>query len=390
MLVSLTVGKVDAGMAVLLTEDKRIIEFPSILLPPDITSGSIVDITVARNHTSEAQSAASFGTLQDRILQIYGTSSPKAPVLRVRNTTQTAIVLEWDTIELQSAEIRSLSLFRNDSKVGTIPKPLDLTTTKISGLAIETDYTFQLVLRTTAGTFPSQKLTVRTHSMTNLSGITITLGLMPSALRASLLETATRVGARIAETVRIDTTHFVCTEARGPAWERARDMNIPVVVPDWLKGCESEGRIVGVRQYYLDADPRLRQMGPSVVQTGQQQQQQQQQAGGSGTSVPERPRTPTVTPQTKVTPPTPEQSYPPEVPPKDTPRRNSSVSEEGGEKDMSEKDAELEATRHADHEEDGEIDTESDGPKSPEPHNPKKATVEDAKEEDASFHDVVL
>ncbi|KAG9647552.1 hypothetical protein KCU69_g17525, partial [Aureobasidium melanogenum] len=63
MLVSLTVGKVDAGVAVLLTEDKRLIEFPSILLPADITSGSIVDINVARNETAEEKAIQKFDAL---------------------------------------------------------------------------------------------------------------------------------------------------------------------------------------------------------------------------------------------------------------------------------------------------------------------------------------
>jgi hypothetical protein len=75
-----------------------------------------------------------------------------------------------------------------------------------------------------------------------------------------------RIGAKFIDTVRIDTTHFVCTEPRGQAWEKAVEMNVPVVVPDWVKGCEREGRIVGVRGYYLDADPKLRQMGTSAVQ----------------------------------------------------------------------------------------------------------------------------
>jgi len=38
------------------------------------------------------------------------------------------------------------------------------------------------------------------------------------------------------------------------------EMNIPVVRPEWVEGCERGGRIVGVRQYYLDADPRQRQI----------------------------------------------------------------------------------------------------------------------------------
>jgi hypothetical protein len=133
-------------------------------------------------------------------------------------------------------------------------------TTKISGLAVDTEYTFQLVLRTSAGTFSSEKLVVKTHKMTDLSGITVTPGILPAQLRDSLTNAVERIGARMADTVRIDTTHFVTTEGRGIAWEKAVEMNIPVVRPEWVEGCERGGRIVGVRQYYLDADPRQRQI----------------------------------------------------------------------------------------------------------------------------------
>ncbi|KAL8737594.1 MAG: hypothetical protein Q9181_001536 [Wetmoreana brouardii] len=279
MLISLTVGKVDAGVAVLLTEDKRLIEFPSILLPPSISSGSIVDITVSRNLASEAASQKSFQALQSSILSTYGQQTPSPPILRCRNATQTSIVLEWDPISLATAELRSLSLYRNGSKAGNIPKPLDMTSTKMSGLAVDTEYDFQLILRTSAGVYSSEKLVVRTHKMTDLSGITITPGVMPPPLRESLSGAIDRIGAKIAETVRIDTTHFVCMEGRGREWEKAMEMNIPVVRPEWVEGCEREGRITGVRGYYLNADPKLRQVGQGVgLQSPQRQQSQQQRS----------------------------------------------------------------------------------------------------------------
>lgn len=129
------------------------------------------------------------------------------------------------------------------------------------------------MLRTTAGQYSSEKLAVRTHKMTDLSGITVTPGVLPGPLRESLTGAVDRIGGKIVENVRIDTTHFVCTEGRGREWERALEMNIPVVRPEWVEGCEREGRIVGVRGYYLNADPKLRHVGPGV---GIQQQQQQQ------------------------------------------------------------------------------------------------------------------
>ncbi|KAK4198423.1 putative chitin biosynthesis protein CHS5 [Triangularia verruculosa] len=281
MLVSLTVGKVDAGVTVLLTPDKRLIEFPSILLPPDISSGSIVDINVARNKASEAQAERAFGELQDSILSSFGADSPSPPVLRCRNATQTSVVLEWDPIQLATADLISLSLYRNGQKAGSIPKPLEMHATKISGLAVDTEYTFHLVLRTTAGTFASQRVTVRTHKMTDLSGITITLGVLPAVVKEGLTAAVERIGAKIVDSVRIDTTHFVTTEGRGIYWEKANESNIPVVRPEWVDACEKGGRILGVTKFYLDAarvgpgsyETPVTQTAPSPVQKQPEQQQ---------------------------------------------------------------------------------------------------------------------
>ncbi|CAP68075.1 uncharacterized protein PODANS_1_19390 [Podospora anserina S mat+] len=263
MLVSLTVGKVDAGVTVLLTPDKRLIEFPSILLPPDISSGSIVDINVARNKASEAHAERAFRSLQDSILSSFGADAPSPPVLRCRNATQTSVVLEWDPIHLATADLISLALYRNGQKAGNIPKPLEMHSTKISGLAVDTEYTFHLILRTTAGTFASQRVTVRTHKMTDLSGITITLGILPAVVKEGLTAAVERIGAKIVDGVRIDTTHFVTTEGRGIQWEKANEMNIPVVRPEWVDACERGGRILGVTKFYLDAA----RVGPGSYET---------------------------------------------------------------------------------------------------------------------------
>ncbi|KAI0863551.1 hypothetical protein F4860DRAFT_66979 [Xylaria cubensis] len=264
MLVSLTVGKVDAGVTVLLTPDKRLIEFPSILLPPNIISGSIVDITVARNGTAESESDRRFAALQDQIFNSFGAAEPTTPVLRCRNATQTSVVLEWDPIELATADLISLSLYRNGQKAGNIPRPLQMHSTKISGLAVDTEYTFHLVLRTSAGTLSSKQVVVRTHKMTDLSGITITTGILPGQMRENLAAAVERIGAKVVDGVRIDTTHFVTTEGRGVAWEKAVEMNIPVVRPEWVAACEESGRILGVTKFYLDA---LRPGPPSEAST---------------------------------------------------------------------------------------------------------------------------
>lgn len=105
--------------------------------------------------------------------------------------------------------------------------------------------------------------------MTDLSGITVTPGVLPDQQKEALAVALERIGGKMIDTVRIDTTHFVCTEGRGPLWEKAVEMNIPVVVPEWVDACEAEGTIVGVRGYYLNADPKARQLGPIHASTHQ-------------------------------------------------------------------------------------------------------------------------
>jgi chitin biosynthesis protein CHS5 len=260
--VQFTVGKLDAGMAILLTQDHYQIEFPSILLPKTVTAGSIIDLSVTQNPSQEAKIHSQFLQLQSTIHDAFAAKSPSTPRLTLRNATQTSAVLEWEPIDIATAELKSLTLWRDGTRLGNIPKPLATTTTKLSGLGIDTGYTFQLILRTTAGTYPSDPLKIKTHKMSNLSGITVCAGTLPEDQLERLTNTIDTIGAKpLQKRVRIDTTHFICSVPTGEEYNRAQEMNVPVVVVDWIEACQSEGKIVGVRGYYLDADPALRPKG---------------------------------------------------------------------------------------------------------------------------------
>jgi len=289
-------------------------------------------------------------------------------------------------------------MYRDGSKIGNIPRPLETRSTKVSGLALDTEYVFQLVLRTSAGTWVSERLRVRTHKMTDLSGIVVTAGVMPAALRENLGKVVDRIGGKLIEGVRLDTTHFVCTDGRGPQWEKAVAANIPIVVPDWVLGCEREGRIVGVRGYYLNADPKLRQVGPSApVQTTQARH--------------ERRESHSPTPTTQVTPPTPERNEgkerangteddgeesdekPPPLPKNEEeyPSQGTTLAKEPPTEWSREK-----AKKEAGHESEEE-EPEGTGPESPQAPNlasslpiRSKVTVEDAPEEESHFQDIAL
>lgn len=256
--VSLTVGKLDASLALLLTKDHHLIEFPTILLPNGVRAGLIVKIRCDQDHDSEIEEARKFQGIQDEILNTFGKNLPKTPVLKIKNVTQTSCVLEWDQLDLGTANLKNLILFKDGKKLGAIPQPLTNKTTKLSGLPIDKTFQFQLRLDTSAGVYSSDVVEVTTHKMTDLSGITVCLGDIQGSNQFSVddIEQALKnMGAKhpAQKTVQVDTTHFICTRENkdDPEYLKASDMNIPIIRPEWLKACERERRIVGVRDFYV-------------------------------------------------------------------------------------------------------------------------------------------
>ncbi|KIJ69740.1 hypothetical protein HYDPIDRAFT_22908 [Hydnomerulius pinastri MD-312] len=268
-----TVGKLDAGMAILLGERAHLIEFPSVLLPPGATTGSIVNIAVHQNITEERNRDQEFWGLQNEILDSFGRASPEPPKLEVRNVTQTSVTLEWPTLKLATAKLRTLDIYKNSQRVASIPNALTNTSTKLSGLSLDTPYTFQLVLRTTAGTFPSNLIRVRTHTIADTSGISVCFGSIgDEALLEDVKAALQEMRAKWSDKIQIDTTHFVCTTpamtpsganasggnvSGGPGveYQRALQLSIPVVQPQWILACLGEKKMVPIAGYYLGVTP---------------------------------------------------------------------------------------------------------------------------------------
>ncbi|GMF02087.1 unnamed protein product [[Candida] boidinii] len=260
--VTLTVGKLDASLALLLTKDHHLIEFPTILLPDGISQGSIVKLVCERDLQQEEIEDKNFERLQEEIFNTFGKNGPKAPVLKTLNITQTSCVLEWEPLELGIAEVKSLTLFKNGKKLGLIKNPMNKKTIKLSGLPVDTPYTFQLRLDTTSGVYFSNLVELTTHKMTDLSGINICLGQIDYSLEEfgpeDLEEVIREIGAKpVSSIVKTETTQFVCTQSGGAEYDKAVAMNIPIIRPEWLKACEQEKRIVGVNKFYLSSEPAI-------------------------------------------------------------------------------------------------------------------------------------
>ncbi|SCU89314.1 LAFA_0E17238g1_1 [Lachancea sp. 'fantastica'] len=257
----LTVGRLDASLALLTTKNHHVIEFPTMLLPDNIKAGTIVKIQVSEDQELQQQELERFESLQDEIMEKYGTHRPQKPVLKSINVTQTSGVLGWDPLELGSAQLKSLVLYKDGVRSLLIPNPYKTTATKFSGLSVDSEYSFQLKLSTTSGDLWSDKIVLHTHKMTDMSGITACLGSLDAVqnVTAAHIEASLKnIGAKPMQSrVTLDTTHFISNEKDGDDSElkKAQQSNIPIVRPEWVRACELERRIVGVRGFYLDADP---------------------------------------------------------------------------------------------------------------------------------------
>lgn len=122
------------------------------------------------------------------------------------------------------------------------------------------------MLRTTAGTFTSNLIRVRTHTIADTSGISVCFGnIGDEALLEDSKIALREMRAKWNDKIQIDTTHFVCTTpamtptganasggnvAGGPGveYQRALQLSIPVVQPQWVLACLAEKKRV-INQY---------------------------------------------------------------------------------------------------------------------------------------------
>lgn len=241
-------------------ESSHLVEFPSCLLPQGCKPGSIVSIACQRNASAEQEAAAAFWDLQDNILETFGRGTPEAPELKLRNVTQTSVALEWNPLVLATSRLLSLTVWRNNQRVALVPNAHNQTSHKVSGLPIDQDFSFHLVMQTTAGVYTSNVVKTRTHKLEDTSGVKVCFGaLQPPEWLDACHEWLQEMGAAATDGIQIDTTHFVCTgPGSSPAsptashlYQRALQLSIPIVVPAWLQECASKKRLAAVKNFVL-------------------------------------------------------------------------------------------------------------------------------------------
>ncbi|KAJ3078081.1 Chitin synthase, class 5 [Quaeritorhiza haematococci] len=266
--VQFTVGKLDAGMAILLSPDHHLIEFPATILPEGVSTGSIINITIERNTDEEARAREDFLALQDSIYEEF-CQPPEPPVISVKAVTQTSVTIQWKPLVLHAADLRGIDVYRNAQKL-SLQVPPHATSVKLSGLDVAHDYEIWICVRTSAGSFVSNKVQVKTHTLDNLTGINVCFGNFGIVSTAAtgvtsnnahgdeemevLIDLLKRIGASYTNDLSTDNTHLICTVPRGPKYEKAVEWNIPVVSPEFLKACEAQGKIQPAHSFYVKGE----------------------------------------------------------------------------------------------------------------------------------------
>ncbi|OLY83659.1 Chitin biosynthesis protein CHS5 [Smittium mucronatum] len=213
-----------------------------------------------------------FTKLQDAIFREFGSFEQTLPVLSLRSTTQTSCILEWQRLDIGKDRLLGLFFFKNGQRLPlSLPKTLEAANThnfvKVTGLEVLVEYSFALEMKTSSGTFWSNAVTVKTHSLDNLTGIVAAFGQFEdssstildsdldtpetSKTMAKCVEIIDKIGAKWSTTIDINITHFICQIPSGSQYELATAFNIPIVRPEWLYACESDRKLQPALSYYL-------------------------------------------------------------------------------------------------------------------------------------------
>lgn len=109
---SVYVSKIDAGIAILLTHDLHLIEWPVSLLPSDISEGTYFDLNIVENKQFKSDMLNEYKAIQEEIFELYG--KPKDEIVIKCLARGQGIFLEVAQEDMQS--IKSVSIFLDDQQ----------------------------------------------------------------------------------------------------------------------------------------------------------------------------------------------------------------------------------------------------------------------------------
>ncbi|KAL6928663.1 hypothetical protein ACO0SA_001992 [Hanseniaspora valbyensis] len=290
--VDVTIGKHDSSITYLTTSDFKVLEFPSSLLPDNIKTGAVLKIQIDFNESLAKETNNKFINFQNNLLDKISTFKPKKPELFVKTKLPTSITLAWEPLNLGIAKLKNVSLWHKSltpnfsgssetvdeeekevfsiedideeelSQIATIYN-IQNRTYKLTGLDISSKHVFQLRIDTSNGIYSSDMMLAETLSSNDLSGFNICVGALSDGNTTFDDIKAVADALNISQLSRHcneDTTHYITDTVDDENEEHdlqlnvAKNLNIPIVKPNWLQGCLKEKQLLGVKKFYYKLD----------------------------------------------------------------------------------------------------------------------------------------
>lgn len=262
--VVLTVGRVESGIAIVITDDLQLLEVPASVLPTQ-TPGATLRLQVKEAADVQKDRLHEFMALQDRILAEFGNgpnSAAFATCLQLQGRTHTTLTVHWPTWEQMQPDCRSkvYSIIGHchGKHLNTVSLSADATQFRLSGLEPDSDYKVKVTFETSAGKFESNELVISTPPLDDLSCLCVMLDRdvdpeIEGILRDELNVQCTR------ELDPDSTTHVVTNRSEtdlgeghdaGALKSLCTQLNIPIVTTEWVFACQKQRRMQSVSQFY--------------------------------------------------------------------------------------------------------------------------------------------
>lgn len=252
-----TVGKVESGIAVLLTDDLQMFEVPSSLLG-NTASGSVLQMSLASSQTLQLQRDNVFMALQNRLLQDFGGEPDCRAIensLFVVERTHTNLTVGWPRWAEMSGTRSTLYAIDGllDGRRLPVSLAADETTLRLSGLDPDRSYTLQLAFRSSAGRFLTPPLALKTAALDDLSCLRVATDNVPESTMAELKELGVQLAEdnMCADLIVTGRTHGQLTEDtdEGGLLRSSKQAKVPLVTTEWIRACKEAGRMQSVTQF---------------------------------------------------------------------------------------------------------------------------------------------
>lgn len=249
-----TVGKIEEGLVILVSDDLQLVEFPFDCLPGSsheaIGVGSIISLQIEHDGKLESDRQDEFTRLQDQIRASFGKKVDETVFEQILNPaicTHSMVSAKWTSwkalLESQGwrYKLHSLDCYLDGTILqSNIDEAED--TMRVNNLEAGKSFEIQLVFRTSNGNFKSNVVKIGTKQEDDFSGLH--LFLVDAENETNYL--CFRLGALVIDDFNVDgearPTHLIAkslSEVPADILLGARNADIPILTPDWLKACDT-------------------------------------------------------------------------------------------------------------------------------------------------------